>query len=67
MILTGIAVVAAVAVIVLLMPRASIEIAREYQRYVVFRLGCSLGQKGPDAVSLVPISQELGEDDHGAR
>ena len=50
MILIGIAVVAAVAVLVLLMPRASIKIAREYQRVV-----------------LVPIRQELEDDDHGAR
>jgi len=47
MISTGLA----VAVIALLMPRASIKIAREYQRVVV----------------LVPIRQELQEDDHGAR
>ena len=67
MISTGIAVVVAVAVIVLLMPRVSIEIAREYQRYIVLRLGRSLGQKRPDAVSLVPIGQELGEKDHGTR
>jgi hypothetical protein len=51
MISTGLAVVAAVAVIVLLMRRASITIAREYQRMVV----------------LVPIRQEFQEDDHGAR
>ena len=67
MISTGIAVVVAGAVIVLLMPRVSIETAREYQRYIVFRLRRSLGQKGPDVVSLVPIGQELGEDDHGTR
>jgi hypothetical protein len=51
MISAGLAVVVAVAVIVLLMPRASIKIAREYRRLVV----------------LVPIRQELQEDDHGAR
>jgi len=51
MISTGLAVVVAVAAIVLLRPRASIKIAREYQRAVV----------------LVPIRQELQEDDHGAR
>ena len=50
MLSTGLAVVAAVAVIVLLLLRSSIKIAREYQRYVVFRLGRSLGQKGPGVV-----------------
>jgi len=56
MLSTGLAVVVAIAVIVLLMLRASIKIAREYQRYVVFRLGRSLGQKGPGVVFLVPIT-----------
>ena len=53
---TGVVVVVAVAVIVLLMLRVSIKIAREYQRYVVFRLGRSLGQKGPGVVFLIPIT-----------
>jgi regulator of protease activity HflC (stomatin/prohibitin superfamily) len=56
MITTGLGVVVAVAVIVLLILRASIKIAREYQRYVVFRLGRSLGQKGPGVVFLFPIT-----------
>jgi regulator of protease activity HflC (stomatin/prohibitin superfamily) len=56
MIPTGLGVVVAVAVVVLLILRASIKIAREYQRYVVFRLGRSLGQKGPGVVFLFPIT-----------
>jgi len=52
---TGLGVVVAIVVIVLLLLRASIKIAREYQRYVVFRLGRSLGQKGPGVVFLFPI------------
>jgi len=53
---TGLTVIVAVAVIVLLLLRSSIKIAREYQRYVVFRLGRSLGQKGPGVVFLIPIT-----------
>jgi regulator of protease activity HflC (stomatin/prohibitin superfamily) len=53
---TGFGVVAAAAIVVLLILRASIKIAREYQRYVVFRLGRSLGQKGPGVVFLFPIT-----------
>jgi len=56
MITTGLGAVVAVVVIVLLILRASIKIAREYQRYVVFRLGRSLGQKGPGVVFLFPIT-----------
>jgi regulator of protease activity HflC (stomatin/prohibitin superfamily) len=53
---TGFGVVAAAAIVILLILRASIKIAREYQRYVVFRLGRSLGQKGPGVVFLFPIT-----------
>jgi len=53
---TGLGILVAVAVIVVLVLRASIKIAREYQRYVVFRLGRSLGQKGPGVVFLFPIT-----------
>jgi regulator of protease activity HflC (stomatin/prohibitin superfamily) len=49
-------VVIGIIVIVLLILRASVKIAREYQRYVVFRLGRSLGQKGPGIVFLFPIT-----------
>jgi len=34
---------------------AGVKIVREYQRLVVFRLGNSIGQKGPGVVYLVPI------------
>lgn len=56
MIHVGFGIAVAVAVIVLLVLRASIKIAREYQRFVVFRLGRSLGQKGPGVVFLFPIT-----------
>jgi regulator of protease activity HflC (stomatin/prohibitin superfamily) len=52
---TGLAAAVAVAVVVLLALRASVKIAREYQRFVVFRLGRSLGKKGPGVVFLYPI------------
>src|SRR5207249_10247460 len=34
---------------------SAIKIVREYQRLVVFRLGRSIGQKGPGVVYLIPI------------
>jgi len=52
----GLVLTIGIIVIALLLLRASIKIAREYQRYVVFRLGRSLGQKGPGIVFLFPIT-----------
>ena len=43
---------ALVAVILLL---SSIKVVREYQRLVVFRLGRSIGARGPGVVFLIPI------------
>ncbi len=43
--------VAAVAVVL----STAIKIVREYQRLVVFRLGRSIGQKGPGIVFLIPV------------
>jgi regulator of protease activity HflC (stomatin/prohibitin superfamily) len=40
---------------VILFLRAAIKIVREYQRLVVFRLGRSIGIKGPGLVILIPI------------
>ncbi len=32
-----------------------IRIVREYERLVLFRLGCCIGTKGPGVVFLVPL------------
>jgi len=45
-------VVAAVAVVTLV---RSIKVVREYQRLVIFRLGRSIGAKGPGIVFLIPV------------
>ena len=46
----------AVAVVLLvLLVRAAIKIVREYQRVVVFRLGRSIGARGPGLVLIIPL------------
>ena len=47
--------VALFAVLVAIVLSQAIKIVREYQRLVVFRLGRSIGQKGPGIVFLIPI------------
>ncbi|MFL5735753.1 MAG: SPFH domain-containing protein [Actinomycetota bacterium] len=49
-----IALVVALVLILLIVPRA-IRIVREYQRLMVFRLGRSIGTKGPGLVILIPL------------
>ena len=44
-----------VGVIILMIATNSIKIVRDYQRLVVFRLGKSVGQKGPGPVLLIPF------------
>jgi regulator of protease activity HflC (stomatin/prohibitin superfamily) len=44
----------AIVVLLILLPMA-IRIVREYQRLVVFRLGRSIGEKGPGVVLLIPL------------
>ena len=44
-----------VVLIVVIILLSSIKVVREYQRIVVFRLGRSLGAKGPGVVFLIPI------------
>lgn len=41
--------------LVVIVLSVAIKIVREYQRLVVFRLGRSIGQKGPGIVFLIPI------------
>jgi regulator of protease activity HflC (stomatin/prohibitin superfamily) len=47
--------VGVVVVLVLVVLSASIKVVREYQRLVVFRLGRSIGARGPGLVFLIPI------------
>jgi regulator of protease activity HflC (stomatin/prohibitin superfamily) len=47
--------IAIVLVLVLLFASMAIKIVREYQRLVVFRLGRSIGAKGPGLVLLIPF------------
>jgi regulator of protease activity HflC (stomatin/prohibitin superfamily) len=42
-------------ILVIIILSASIKIVREYQRLVVFRLGRSIGARGPGLVFLIPI------------
>ncbi len=42
-------------VLVIIILTASIKVVREYQRLVVFRLGRSIGARGPGLVLLIPI------------
>jgi regulator of protease activity HflC (stomatin/prohibitin superfamily) len=45
----------AILIVAVLVLWNGIKIVREYQRLVVFRLGRSIGQKGPGVVYLIPI------------
>jgi regulator of protease activity HflC (stomatin/prohibitin superfamily) len=47
--------VGVVVVLVIAVLSASIKVVREYQRLVVFRLGRSIGARGPGLVFLIPI------------
>ncbi|MCI0448076.1 SPFH/Band 7/PHB domain protein [bacterium] len=44
-----------IGVIVLLIASNSIKIVRDYQRLVVFRLGKSMGERGPGLIILIPF------------
>jgi regulator of protease activity HflC (stomatin/prohibitin superfamily) len=48
-------VIVLILVFLILFLRAAIKIVREYQRLVVFRLGRSIGIRGPGLVILIPI------------
>ncbi len=47
--------VVVIVIFVIILLSASIKVVREYQRLVVFRLGRSVGAKGPGLVFLIPI------------
>jgi regulator of protease activity HflC (stomatin/prohibitin superfamily) len=46
---------AVIIILVIIILSASIKVVREYQRLVVFRLGRSIGARGPGLVFLIPI------------
>ena len=46
---------AIIVILVIIILSSSIKVVREYQRLVVFRLGRSIGSKGPGLVFLIPI------------
>jgi regulator of protease activity HflC (stomatin/prohibitin superfamily) len=54
--ITVIAVVAVVVVLLVILTAFSVKIVREYQRVVLFRLGRSLGARGPGLVLLNPVT-----------
>jgi len=51
----GLLFVVAILVVGIILLYNGIRIVREYQRLVVFRLGRSIGQKGPGVVYLIPL------------
>ncbi len=53
--LTSLTVLAAILIVGFSVISAAIKVVREYQRLVVFRLGRSVGKKGPGLVFLIPI------------
>ena len=52
---TVLCLVGAVLVVALVLAASAVRVIPEYQRLVVFRLGRSIGQKGPGVVFLIPI------------
>ena len=54
------AVLAVVVVALLLLVRA-VRIVREYERVVVFRLGCLRSARGPGLVLIIPLIQRTPE------
>src|SRR5712692_5160852 len=53
--LTVLTVLAAILIVGFSIISSAIKVVREYQRLVVFRLGRSIGKKGPGLVFLIPI------------
>lgn len=53
--LTSIAFLVAAAIVGIFILSSAIKVVREYQRLVVFRLGRSIGRKGPGLVFLIPV------------
>ena len=55
----GLAIVAVLAVILLILLFSAIRILREYERGVIFRLGRLIAQKGPGLILLIPIVDQM--------
>ena len=55
----GLAIVAVLALLLLILLASSIRILREYERGVIFRLGRLIGQKGPGLILLIPIVDQM--------
>ncbi len=53
--MTWVPVAAVIAVIIIILIAASLRIANEYERGVVFRLGRLVGQRGPGLYLLIPF------------
>src|SRR5437763_14020888 len=57
--MSGLIVGGVIAVVVLAFLYNAIKIVREYQRVVVFRLGRSIGRKGPGFVLIIPLVDKV--------
>jgi regulator of protease activity HflC (stomatin/prohibitin superfamily) len=55
----GLAIVAVIAVLLLIVLASSVRILREYERGVIFRLGRMIAQKGPGLILLIPIVDQM--------
>jgi len=55
----GLAIVAVLAVLLLILLFSAIRILREYERGVIFRLGRLIAQKGPGLILLIPIVDQM--------
>ena len=55
----GLAIVAVLAVLVLILLASAIRVLREYERGVIFRLGRLIAQKGPGLILLIPIVDQM--------
>jgi regulator of protease activity HflC (stomatin/prohibitin superfamily) len=55
----GIAIVAVLAVLLLILLASAVRILREYERGVIFRLGRLIAQKGPGLILLIPIVDQM--------
>ncbi|MEO2140025.1 MAG: slipin family protein, partial [Thermoleophilia bacterium] len=53
--MTVVYVLIAIAVLAVILFFASVRVAREYERGVVFRLGRLIGEKGPGLFFLIPF------------
>jgi regulator of protease activity HflC (stomatin/prohibitin superfamily) len=55
----GLAIIAVLAVILLILLASAVRILREYERGVIFRLGRLIAQKGPGLILLIPIVDQM--------